>query len=144
MTPEQEAAVVEAVARALLAARYGPVADSIWRVKWARIEGTDPYLPRQARAAMAAHTRAMEGVTGWRDIETAPKDGTWVLSCIAGSLIPFVAAYDDDGSEPCWFSFNRRASNLTALSWLRSACWWRGLGLPFREPCSCRRTPCWN
>lgn len=43
----------------------------------------------------------------WRPIESAPRDGEWVLTCIAGTLIPFVAAFDDEPGDPCWFSFNR-------------------------------------
>jgi hypothetical protein len=46
--------MVERVARAIEAARYGPIDDVIWREKWARILETDPYLPRQARAAIEA------------------------------------------------------------------------------------------
>lgn len=51
----------------------------------------------------------VDGEIGWQPIETAPKDGTWVLACREGSKIPMVSAYDDDDDEKYgarWFTFN--------------------------------------
>jgi hypothetical protein len=42
----------------------------------------------------------------WQPIETAPRDGTWILASCVGQLIPMVAAFDDDDDSMCWFSFN--------------------------------------
>ena len=55
---------------------------------------SDPVDRRNAAALRAALT-TLEA-NQWRPIETAPKDGEWLLTCIAGTIIPFVAAYDDE------------------------------------------------
>ena len=43
-------------------------------------------------------------MTDWQDISTAPKDGTWVLACRAGTKISSAAYWDED--EETWLALN--------------------------------------
>lgn len=44
--------------------------------------------PNMMRAALEEAAAALRDLTEWRDIATAPKDGTWMLACWAGSDRP--------------------------------------------------------
>lgn len=95
LTPEQEAAVVETATRVL----RGYLAPE------------DRHLASEAaRAAIAAHTQALDGATGWRPIETAPKDGRPFLARQDGEV--FVARYTKEAVQRLCF----RTHSLRVMS----------------------------
>jgi hypothetical protein len=87
----------------------------------------------QHLAALRAALRELEA-RRWRPIETAPKDGEWVLTCIAGTLLPFVAAFDDEPGDPRWFSLNRAYETGSSKQPYQPTHWAPLLSLPPAPP----------
>lgn len=87
-----------------------------------------------ADGAIAWNTRAApppEPSEAWQPIETAPKDGAWVLA--ARGVIPYVTAWDD--GEEIWFTFNRGYESVREKhEGLKGVVWEPTHWMPLPEP----------
>ena len=117
MTHDLDPEALEEAARALYEAHPQYDLDAGFEVvSWERlIEIEADYCPtvtsvrEKAHACVTAYLASMQG-KGWRDISTAPKDGTWVLvgfpSAGGEQFIQSVARWRDDIDDPgfpAWF-----------------------------------------
>lgn len=98
LTPAHHAGMRERV-NANRIMTYGPAAgENGSRILFSDVEGLEHY------AETPEQIDAMLGVTdGWRPIETAPKDGTWIMTVVGhfDNCVPDVVRWDADWRVWC-------------------------------------------
>jgi hypothetical protein len=94
-----------------------------------RPKGVGEFLDKPPEERMRHYLEAIKKSSppGWQPIETAPRDGTWIIMVAKGVSLPTVAHvrgpvtdYSNLGAPPKEWDVEARALNCSTSTWLLS------------------------